>query len=229
MTGTFNWGSKFRRLLLEIVEPGSVALDVGAGGGYPSLLMAGRMGWVVGVDRDASALAGARRKAAELGLKNAIFVQGDVEAEDYLDYLQWVPALPKFFDLVVAHLCLSDAVVQRASRCLKRGGYFLLAAFHEDQWKEVGGSRFSYSEARLKAALQEQHFRVKEWLVERSTEPFRSLEDARERLGDAVVGRWQQDGRWARLQENFRVGNPHVTQSRIVALCVKEGLQSLEP
>ena len=41
-------------------------------------------------------------------------------------------------DLVVAHLCMSDAIVARAGGALPPGRIFAFAAFHTDQWRKTG-------------------------------------------------------------------------------------------
>jgi len=61
--------------------PGQRVLDVGSGMGDVALLAArlvGPTGYVVGVDRDASALAKAQARAAEAGLTHLRFIESDV-------------------------------------------------------------------------------------------------------------------------------------------------------
>lgn len=52
-------------------------LDVGCGSGFPSLIVAPRVGQVVGVDRAPAMVALARKRAKKLGLTNAHFVVSD--------------------------------------------------------------------------------------------------------------------------------------------------------
>ena len=40
--------------------------------------------------------------------------------------------------LVTAHLCASDAIIERAGRALPAGGCLAMVAFHVDQWRETG-------------------------------------------------------------------------------------------
>ena len=111
-------------------------LDAGTGSGRVALALAPLCRAVVGVDRDARAIDEARRKAAAAKLSNVRFVVGDVEVEEY------VPFKP---DAVVAYLCMSDAIAERASRALRAGQVFAFVALHNDQWKETGRpSRFAY-------------------------------------------------------------------------------------
>src|SRR5439155_969065 len=130
---------------------GSVALMTdgrfsGASHGFMVGHVAPRARAVVGVDREARLIDEARKSAAAAGLKNVRFVVGDVEVEEY------APFKP---DMVVAHLCMSDAIAERAGRVLKPGGVFAFVAFHNDQWKETGRpSRFAYGEVGAKRLLR---------------------------------------------------------------------------
>src|SRR5947207_7793832 len=116
--------------LLEAEPLGELTVvDVGTGAGRLALALAPRARAVVGVDREARLIDEARKGAAAAGLRNVRFVVGDVEVEEY------APFKP---DMVVAHLCVSDAIAERAGRVLKPGGVFAFVAFHTDQWKETG-------------------------------------------------------------------------------------------
>jgi SAM-dependent methyltransferase len=76
------YAAETRALLVEAgIGPGMRVLDVGCGVGDVSLLAAdlvGSAGAVVGVDRQASALATARSRAAAAGLGQVSFIQGDL-------------------------------------------------------------------------------------------------------------------------------------------------------
>src|SRR5207344_113426 len=84
-------------------------LDVGTGTGRVALALAPLARHVVGVDRDAGAIDEARRRAAAAGHVNVEYVVGDVESSEYAAFGP---------DLVTAHLCMSDAIVERAARAL---------------------------------------------------------------------------------------------------------------
>jgi SAM-dependent methyltransferase len=116
---------------------GRSVLDVGTGTGRLALHLAPRARRVVGIDTDAGALVEAQRQARRAGLANVLFVVADAEQADYRTFGQ--------LDLVVAHLCMSDAIIARAGACLPPGGILAFAAFHTDQWRETGrASRFAY-------------------------------------------------------------------------------------
>ncbi|MEK7879425.1 MAG: class I SAM-dependent methyltransferase, partial [candidate division NC10 bacterium] len=102
-------------------------LDIGCGSGRLTLLLAPEVGRIVGIDRDAVAIREARRLARRRSLANARFVVADAEV---VEYGRWRPRM------VVAHLSMSDAIIERAGRALAPGGSLAFVCFHTDQWKE---------------------------------------------------------------------------------------------
>src|SRR5262245_64771619 len=86
---------------------GRAVLDVGTGTGRLALHLAPRARRVLGIDIDAGALVEAQRLARRAGLANVVFVVADAEQADYRTFGQ-----P---NLVVAHLCMSDAIIARAA------------------------------------------------------------------------------------------------------------------
>lgn len=182
-------------------------LDVGTGAGRLALALASRARAVVGVDREARLIDEARKSAAAAGLKNARFVVGDVEVEEY------APFRP---DMVVAHLCVSDAIAERAARVLKQGGVFAFVAFHTDQWKETGRpSRFAYGEVGAKRMLKKCGFAVETLVVEREVAEFETVEQG---LAAAVAlqEKWKQDGRWFRYVKFLEDGGRTLTRAQLV-------------
>src|SRR5205823_4503348 len=140
---------------------------------------------VVGVDREASAIDEARRRAAVLDLGNVEFLVADAESMEY------TPFAP---DIVVAHLCMSDAIAQRAGRALRAGHVFAFVALHVDQWCETGRpSRFAYDEVKARRVLTETGFAVEHLEVDRDVQTFGSVEEGLA----AAIGleeRWKTDG-----------------------------------
>jgi hypothetical protein len=149
----------------------------------------------------------ARRRAAAAGLRNVEFVVADAEA---VEYGVWAPGL------VVAHLCVSDAIIARAGRALLPGQVLAFVAVHADQWRETGRrSRFAYDEAQARRALDAAGFRVEHLDVEREVQRFDSVEQGLA----AAVGlqeRWQSDGRWFRYIRFLEEGGRTLTRAHLV-------------
>ena len=186
---------------------GKRALDVGCGAGRLTLWLAPRVKHAVGLDRDAHALAEGRRLATSAGLARVEFHEADVEREEYGS---WLP------DLITAHLCASDAIIERAGRALAPGHCLAMVAFHVDQWKETGRvSRFAYDEARMRAALEERGFAVEALEVEQEVRRFASVEEG---LAAAVglEDRWRTDGRWFRYIAFLESGGRTLTRSHLL-------------
>jgi SAM-dependent methyltransferase len=197
----------FWRLLTDEPLAGMSVLDVGAGTGRVALALAPLCRRVFGVDRDALLIDEAARRALGLGLANAEFVVGDVEV---LEYQAFEP------DLIVAHLCMSDAIAERAARALPAGHVFACVAFHTDQWRETGRtSRFAYDEGRMRGLLTDVGFDVEHLGVEREVQTFRSVEEA---LASAVglEEKWKADGRWFRYIAFLELGGRTLTRSHLI-------------
>lgn len=204
----------FWRLLTEEPLAELSALDVGTGTGRVALGLAPLCRRVVGVDRDPESIAEARRRAARAGLDNVELVAGDVESGEY-DV--WRP------DLVVAHLCMSDAIVGRAGRALGPGRAFACVAFHTDQWRETGRpSRFAYDEDKARRVLHDAGFALEHLEVEREVRTFGSVEEALA----AVIGlgdRWKADGRWFHYIRFLEEGGRTLTRSHLIVKARRTG------
>jgi SAM-dependent methyltransferase len=198
---------RFLELLAREPLSDSRVLDVGCGSGRLSLALAPVARSVVGLDRDAAAIEEARRRAAAAGLTNVEFHEADVEAEPYEP---WRP------DLVTAHLCASDPIIERAAAALRPGSCLAMVAFHVDQWKETGRvSRFAYDRARMRTLLEGAGFRVEALEVEREVRRFGSVEEG---LAAAVglEDRWRTDGRWFRYIAFLESGGRTLTRSHLL-------------
>jgi predicted TPR repeat methyltransferase len=162
---------------------------------------------VVGIDRDAKLLDDTRRRAAGLNLTNVEFVAGDAEA---MEYASFAP------DVVVAHLCMSDAIAERAGRALAAGRVFAFVAFHADQWRETGRrSRFAYDEDQARNLLARTGFTIEHLEVDRDVQTFSSLEEGLA----AAIGleeKWRSDGRWVRYLKFLEKGGRTLTRSHLV-------------
>ncbi|HYB41737.1 MAG TPA: methyltransferase domain-containing protein [Candidatus Methylomirabilis sp.] len=182
-------------------------LDLGCGSGRLTLALAGAARHVVGLDRDGRAIAEARGRAAAMGLANADFHEVDVEGEEYG---RWSP------DLITAHLCASDAMVERAGRALAPGSVLGMVAFHVEQWRETGRvSRFAYDQSRMEALLRAAGLAPEVIEVEREVVEFSSVEEG---LAAAVglEDRWKADGRWFRYIAFLEAGGRTLTRSHLI-------------
>lgn len=194
--------------LLE-AEPleAATALDVGTGWGRLALALAPRCARVIGLDRGASLVEEARRRARAAGLANVEFLVADAEAMEYTGFAP---------DLVVAHLCFSDAIVERAARALAPGRVVAAVAFHADQWRETGRrSRFAYDEERARRLLERTGFAVEHLSVEGEVREFASVEEGLA----AAVGleeRWRADGRWFGYMRFLAEGGRTLTRSHLL-------------
>ena len=103
------------------LRPGETVLDLGSGGGIDVILSAKRVGpdgIAFGLDMTDEMLALARRNAAEAGVRNAIFLKGEIED---------VPLPAQSVDVVISNCVINlstdkAAVLTEIARVLKPGG-----------------------------------------------------------------------------------------------------------
>lgn len=199
-----------RLLRLIQAEPlaSAAVLDLGCGSGRLALALAPHAAWVCGADWSEAAVLAARRQAAEAGLTNCEFRVADVEAIDY-DALLPPPGAFSRWDLIVAHLCMADAMIEHAAKALAAGQCLCFVAFHRDQWLETGRrSRFAYDEEQLAQVLRAAGFRIEFLGVEQEIVSFESAEIAFKHYFTAgdLVHRWREDGRLEGLRSYFAAG-----------------------
>jgi SAM-dependent methyltransferase len=188
-------------------------LDVGCGWGRLALLLAPEAGRVVGLDRDEAAIRNARRLARERSLANAKFLVSDAER---VEYARWRPGM------VVAHLCMSDAIVQRAGRALAPGRCLAFVCFHADQWKEARiVSRFAYSEERMRSVLMAHGFVPERLEVEREVVEFSTAEEGLAFV-EPIKPQWEADGRWTNFVAFLRAGGRTLTRSHLIVKARKQ-------
>lgn len=196
---------KFLALLEAEDLKDKVVLDVGGGAGRLAFLLAPRCRRVMGIDRDRAAILQARQAAG--GIANAEFQVADAEA---VEYDRFAP------QLIVAYLCMSDAIIARAGRALAPGECLAFVCFHVDQWRETGRpSRFAYDEARLAAVLRGSGFHPEHLEVDREVTRFDTVEEG---LAAAVglEDKWKTDGRWLRYMEFLEQGGRTLTRSHLI-------------
>jgi SAM-dependent methyltransferase len=194
---------------LVVTEPlaGLTVLDVGTGSGRLALALAPGSPRVVGIDRDEAAIEEARCRAEALGLSNVEFVVVDAETTEYEAFEP---------GLIVAHLCMSNAIIERAGRALGAGRVLAFVAFHTDQWIETGRpSRFAYTEERAREVVTAAGFEIEHLQVERELRRFGSVEEALA----AAIGleeRWRADGRWFKYVRFLEEGGRTLTRSHLI-------------
>ena len=111
---------------LGLLERGELVLDLGSGAGTDSLVaaqMVGPEGRVTGIDMTTQMLAKARAAAADAGMTNVEFVEGEVET---------LPFAEESFDVVISNGVIDlvpdkDAVFSEIHRVLRPGGRIQVA------------------------------------------------------------------------------------------------------
>ena len=205
--------SRFWRLVCAEPLKDSAVLDVGTGSGRLALALAPHCPLVVGIDRDAAAIEEATRRAESRRLTNVEFLVLDAETpKDYRGVVTGWSAP----GLIVAHLCVSDRIIENSARTLEPGHALALVAFHVDQWRETGRrSRFAYDEDKISRVLAATGLVVEHLEVEREVQHFESVEAA---LAAAIglQDRWQADGRWFHYMRFLEEGGRTLTRSHLI-------------
>lgn len=206
--------ARFWELLqAERLEQADV-LDVGTGHGRIAVALGPRCRRVLGIDRDPTVLAEARRCATAGGARNVDFAEIDAEAR--VDYLGLTPAWTRP-TLVVAHLCMSEPIIEATARTLAAGEALAFVALHTDQWRETGRrSRFAYDEGEARRQLEAHGFAVEHLEVEQEVHRFDSVEQG---LAAAIglAEKWKSDDRWFRYIEFLEAGGRTLTRSHLIA------------
>ena len=187
-------------------------IDIGTGTGRVVWEVASRAHRVVGVDKDERRLMEARAYAGIRGFGRVEFVLGDAETT------AWSAWRPEPFDFVTAHLCMSEAIIFRASRHLRPGGKIILGAHHKDIWRENGrGSNHAFGDEEIRDLLVENGFDIEFIGVDTTVVACGDLVDAERVLGPVIVRKWVGDGRWEGLVDSFDRGTRQITLSYVVA------------
>jgi len=191
-------------------------IDIGTGTGRVVWEIAPRAHRVLGVDREGRHLQEARAYAGIRGFGRVEFVLGDAETT------AWSVWRPEPFDFVTAHLCMSEAIIFRASRHLRPGGKIILGAHHKDHWRENGrGSGHAFSEDEIRDFLVADGFIVEFLGLDTTVVECADLLDAERVLGPAITRKWVGDGRWEGLADTFDRGTRQITLAYVVAKAVK--------
>ena len=176
------------RILDEILEPSTSALDAACGSGFYSAYLRAQGIKVCAFDCDPKALELARERVADVK-----FVQADL--------LEPLPYSSGVFDLIVCALALQlieniDVPIREFARVLKPGGKLLLSIPHPfatwqdnyfSQGKVVDLPRFHRPLSAYTAALEQAGFCLERLLEPQTTENIADIEQWRERPGLIVV------------------------------------------
>ena len=113
-----NPNKAFKRLLNGYLEPNFNVLDLGCGAGQTICQIAPQVNEVWGFDQEHALLVGAKQRAAEAGLENVTFVEGNAAVPEDVEQLP-----DNHFDLIFTERGpnLNDNLVSK----LKQGGIFL--------------------------------------------------------------------------------------------------------
>ncbi len=193
-------------LIRQEAFPERRVIEVGCGAGRLTFAIAPLFQKIVALDWSEAALAKAREAAARQGIGNVEFHLVDAEQVDYREVAKGP------IQMVVANLCMSDAIIAQAARLGPRT-LLIFAAFHTDQWHETGAiSRFAYSEARMEQVLEMNGFHTLYLGVEKQTLRFPSAEAALtylERTG--LKAKWEGTDRWRGFLKYLEGGGDRLT------------------
>ena len=199
------------RLIREEPLREHTVLDVGCGNGRLTFALAEEAGRIIGIDWSEQAVQQAGQHARTLGLGHITFVCCDAER---IEYRELGP-----IDLVVAHLCMSNEILQRAAAVLAPGRCTAFATLHRDQWKESGrSSRFAYAEEDVERALTTVGFDPVYLGVEHEVLSFAASGDALAYVEAAgLTEKWKADSRWEGFAAYLERGGRDLTiRARVI-------------
>ncbi|MES1261743.1 MAG: metalloregulator ArsR/SmtB family transcription factor [Acidobacteriota bacterium] len=153
-------------MLLQLMPPMTIA-DLGAGEGTFSQLLAQRAERVIAVDNSANMVAFGTRLAAENGIRNLEYRQGDLESPP----IEEASIELAFFSQSLHHALHPQRAVEAAYRLLKGGGRIVILDLKRhgfEQARELYADTWlGFSEVELRGFLENAGFRqVQSWIVD---------------------------------------------------------------
>ncbi|MFQ5815988.1 MAG: class I SAM-dependent DNA methyltransferase [Candidatus Hydrothermarchaeaceae archaeon] len=197
---------KLLEMLVEVGLEDKLVLDVGCGSGGLTFALSPYAKRVVGIDVSESEIERAEQISKARGMKNIDFYAVDADAIEYREFLG------EGIDVVASNLCMSPEIIKRSSRALDAGSPFVFTCFQSGQWKELGGSRFSFGVGEMRGLLETSGFiveylDVERWVTELPKKETVELEYRR--------FPWARR-RWDELMRYTGEGGRTLTQSRLV-------------
>jgi SAM-dependent methyltransferase len=193
-------------LLIEESLENKLVLDVGCGSGRLTFALSPYARKVVGIDISDSEIEKAKSIMRAKGVDNVEFHVADAEVIEYRGFLG------TRVDVVSSNLCMSAEIIKRASRALDVGSPFVFACFHEDQFKELGGSKFSFGKNTVSRLLEASGFMVEYLEIEKKTMELPEKEIVEREYWSFPWAR----RRWNKLMRYLDEGGRRLTQSRLV-------------
>ncbi|MBI3923374.1 MAG: methyltransferase domain-containing protein [Armatimonadetes bacterium] len=197
-----------------------VVLDVGCGSGGLTFHLAKIVPRVVGIDLSESLIRETADKARDLGIENVEFLVADAERTDY----RTITGEP--IRMIVATLCMSDAIILRSSKALEQGFPFVFSCIESQQWQESGRSpRFAYEAEVLQHRLETSGFEVLDLWLERETLEFETADQMIDDFFDdgSLKGRWHKDGRWKTYVDYVKAGGRTFTARSHLLVNTRKG------
>jgi SAM-dependent methyltransferase len=205
-------------LFRSVASPGHYAIDVGCGRGRFTFEIAPMLAHTIGIDLGMESIEAAQAIADDKGIDTVSFFVADAEQVDYTEFITFEP-----YDLVTAHLCMSEPIITRAAAALRPGGRFLFAALEAGQWAETGvRSSFAFTEEGMRTALEKAGLRVEYLGVETEILEYETPSSLESAWLNGASPKWLNDTRREGLTKHIQSGGNTLTvRSHLIGRAVK--------
>ncbi|MDP6356679.1 MAG: methyltransferase domain-containing protein [Planctomycetota bacterium] len=208
-------------LFRSIASPGHYAIDVGCGQGRFTFEIAPSLAHTIGIDLGMESIEAAQAEADDRAIDNVSFFVADAGQVDYSEFITFEP-----YDLVTAHLCMSEAIIARTAAALRPGGRFLFAALEARQWEETGlRSSFAFTEEGMRTDLVNAGLRVEYLGVETEILEYDTALSLETAWLNGASPKWLNDTRREGLTQHIQAGGNTLTvRSHLVGRAIKAPL-----